>query len=375
MEFYERQKALGRKVNPTKAWGEIHSEWDALPQENKDSYMAEAAMGLTQADRKARRSSALPLADRAPLVSHPLFDAVGGNAIVPSLSVGQCIVSHTDGPGLRLGLPSSDGDLYPLAPAELATGLVPGVGGKPSLKATVNAFEASHSHAAKPDPGFPSEVEFPNRAWGAWDRLVGRRSKQRAAIRGRIAGLLGRAARELGKLAEVFSADALLAIEMTFRTAFGGVLDTQTVMVHLATASAKAGVLAARENFIVCQPALRGDALGCVGVVAEYARRSHISCPPLPWASGSSLGFLEHESESSLAARLLELRDETWDVVSCRCQLLQHSLSLGDKFQVSGIQPGFDLLCDLATDKDSTQPVAHAHSGAGADTGGLANTG
>lgn len=293
MEFYERRKAMGVNVNPTKVWGEINREWEALSQDRRGSYMAEASMGLTQAARKARRIVPLQLASPMPLASSTSGDALVSNrkAIVSFEGVGACMAARAiSGDSLLQVCPASSSAL-PLDPPPLARSLSRGANDKSSLMATVGAFEALHSHIAKPAAGFPAEIEFPGRASGAWDRPGGQVPDHRSEAVRRISELLGRAAKEVGKPAEVFSAEALLAVERTFKSMVCELLDTQTVVVHLASASAQAGVLRARQNFIVCQPIVAGDASKCANTTVQYARRPQIACPPLPWAGGSLFGY------------------------------------------------------------------------------------
>ena len=156
----------------------------------------------------------------------------------------------------------------------------------------------------------------------------------------------------LGKVSKptvLYEADLLFALEVTFASKASGDLDIQVLLVHAASASAQAGPLAPRQNFIVCRPRLSGEH-SYSGMVATYARLGHIACKPLPWAGEVQLGRLQHESERSIATLASGLRDDTWEPVACRCRRLRHRMLRGDQWSLEGVDPDFDMAHDCSSD-------------------------
>lgn len=81
------------------------------------------------------------------------------------------------------------------------------------------------------------------------------------------------------------------------------------------------------------------------------------------------LGILQLESEISLAARLVGLKDDTWEVVSCRCRRLRPTLILGDKFLAGDLLASLAVHCDLTTPSGVAQPSSTKQSSTDASRG------
>lgn len=384
-EYYDQQAALCRVCNPAKCWPQVHSLWDALPDEMKEHYVNESELGIVRKPRAKAKPQArlhvaagvallaiddLPAAGEADVESALVHD-VSQFLLIPKAPTIEEMLSAERPYGVRPAArpQASERTQLPLSVEQFAEGLScrqDDEGGRPSIKASAKAFIDFVTRIGKPDPGFPKEVEYPRRFLGSWCTAYRYPLGHDVAFwdaHSKIERMSAEFIKTICKPAEIFGHDVLVAIEATHERAEGGVA-TLVIVAHACSSIGRIATTPERHEFIVCSPTLALPH-SYEETILRYARHPVIACRPVPWCRGEPLvGRLWHETSQGLATYVLESLGRGSTIIDLRLRRVKNRLFEGDGFRLLGVDAAFDMpkspstgSCPRDDDDDAPPPA------------------
>ena len=260
-QWFEKQKAMNRRINPTQCWAQIFSEWGSLSDDQRASYEQEASIGIAQHDRRngnmIEPPAASPAVDIVPAAHVPPVAAPGPDRSPQTMlccDLGQSLAASTAGEALAITSgdgPTSTAKSFPMSAHAFRQGLVQGISGSPSVGATAAAFDLLHSKAAT-GSDFTGDVQYPRKSFGHWDRDHTRVAERRKTSIDKISEQLIKFVECMAGKQGVFSLDLLFAIEAGFKhTYVDNDVEVMVTIAHAASGVVQAGLLPARQQFII----------------------------------------------------------------------------------------------------------------------------